>query len=489
VPSIPRLFKDAGYYACNSATGLGDSKFGKTDYNFAWDKSDYDGADWAARKPDQPFFVQIQLRGGKNRKAKHGTRPAAVSLPPYYPDHPVLRDDWATYLNSWVQTDREVGAILKRLQDEGIADSTVIFFWTDHGVSHARGKQFLYEEGIRVPLIVRDPAAKDSSKVRTDLVTHIDIAASSLALAGIDIPEHLQGVDLFAGDYQPRDMVFSARDRCDETVEIQRCVRTARHKYIRNFLPHLPHLQPNQYKDGKAIIKTMRSLHSLGQLTDLQSRVFAPTRPKEELYDLDKDPHETVNLAGDPGHAATVQKLRTALYQWMVESRDVGLIPEPILEEFGNRYGNKYHVLQQAENKTLIGDVLKVIDATDSRVWVEGLQSRQPSIRYWSATALGVRGGAAHIDDLKSLTHDSSSGVRVAASLAMFRLGDESSVSALAAEITNKNVLTGMYAIRALEMTGANAREHAAAIRAAQDSRYEFTRRIARRLSQTLELD
>ncbi|HIF34009.1 MAG TPA: sulfatase [Planctomycetaceae bacterium] len=489
IPSIPRLFKNAGYYSCNSATGLANSKFGKTDYNFVWDKSDYDGADWAGRKPGQPFFAQIQLRGGKNRSVKkHSTDPAAVVLPPYYPDHPVLRNDWASYLNSWVQTDIETGAILQRLEDEKIADSTVVFFWTDHGVSHVRGKQFLYEEGIRVPLIVRNPDAKDTNSVRTDLVSHIDIAASSLALAGIEIPKHVQGVDVFANDYRPREMIISARDRCDETVEIQRSVRTAKYKYIRNFLPHLPHLQPNQYKDGKTIVKTMRSLHLQGKLTELQSRVFNPTRPREELYDLENDPHETINLAGDSKHAETVDGLRTALYEWMVESRDVGLIPEPILEELGAKFGSKYRVLQREENRTLIRDLLRVIDATESQVLVDGLKSEQDSIRYWAATSLGVRGDAASVDDLAPMLRDSSSGVRVAASLAMFRLGKAGAAKALANEIANDNLLTGLYAIRALEMTGDNALPHSTAILAACNSPYEFTRRIARRLSDTLDL-
>jgi arylsulfatase A-like enzyme len=489
VPSIPRLFKNAGYYTCNSATGLPNSKFGKTDYNFVWDKSDYDGADWSERKTDQPFFAQIQLRGGKNRNAKkHFTNADSIVLPPYYPDHPILRNDWTSYLNSWVQTDLEIGLILKRLEDEGLVQSTVVFFWTDHGISHARGKQFLYEEGIHVPLIVRNPNAENPRGIRTDLVTHIDVAASSLALAGIEIPKRIQGVDLFANDYRPRDMIFVARDRCDETVDIQRCVRTAKYKYIRNFLPHLSHLQPNQYKDGKSIIKTMRSLYSLGKLTELQSRVFLPTRPREELYDLQNDPHETVNLAGDSKHAATVQRLRIALYEWMIESRDVGLIPEPILEELGAKFGNKYYVLQGEENKTLIRDILRVIDAAESQTLVDGLKSEQASIRYWAATSLGVRGDRAHLVDLATLTHDSSSGVRIAVSLALFRLGKVSAANAMATEIANENLLTGMYAIRALEMTGAVATQHSAAILAARDSQYEFTRRIAHRLSETLDL-
>lgn len=489
VPLISRLFKEAGYYCCNSATGMPKSKFGKTDYNFAWDKADYDGADWAGRKPDQPFFAQIQLRGGKNRRAKHGTDPDQVVLPPYYPDHPTLRSDWASYLNSWIQNDLEVGAILKRLEDEGIAESTVVFFWTDHGVSHARGKQFLYEEGIRVPMIVRNPEADNVGTVRRDLVSHIDVAASSLALAGLEIPAHLQGVDLFADDYQPREMIVSARDRCDETVEVIRSVRTPRFKYIRNFLPHLPHLQPNQYKDGKAIIQTMRALQADGKLNELQSRVFTPTRPREELYDLENDPDETVNLAEDEKYRETVTELRSSLYRWMIESRDLGLIPEPILEELGDRYGSKYQVLQQEEHKTLIRDTLRLIDAADPRVVLAGLQSDHASIRYWAATMLGVSGDSEHRDQLMPLTRDPSSGVRVAASLALFRLGDTTVAENLAAEIDNKNLLTGMYAIRALEMTGPSAASHRETILAARKSQYEFTRRIARRLTVKLRLE
>lgn len=481
--SIPRLFKDAGYFTCNSAGGKPNANFGKTDYNFIWDPADYDGADWAKRKPGQPFFAQIQLRGGKNRTTKHGTDPAKVNLPPYYPDHPVLRADWARYLNSWAQVDREVGAILKRLDDEGVADSTVVFFWTDHGVSHARGKQFLYEEGIRVPLIARLPGGKRPGEVRADLVTHLDVAASSLALAGIDVPERIQGVDLFAEDYRPRDMIFSARDRCDETVEIMRCARTSRYKYVRNFLPHLPHLQPNQYKDGKTIIKTMRALHVQGKLSAPQARVFAAPRPAEELYDLQTDPHETRNLAGDPAHVATLARLSEALRDRMVESRDLGLIPEPILEEMGHRHGNKYNVLRHTDNQTLVRDLLALLEAKGPEVHAQALAHEQAAGRYWAATLLGVHGDETHLKLLAPLLKDHSSGVRIAAALATCRLGDKAGAAVLAKEITNENYLAGLYAIRGLELAGPMARPHASTIQQAKNSPYEFTRRIARRLT------
>jgi uncharacterized sulfatase len=307
-----------------------------------------------------------------------------------------------------------------------------------------------------------------------------------LALAGIDIPDHIQGVDLFAKGYKPREMIFSARDRCDETVEIQRSVRTARYKYIRNFLPHLPHLQANKYKDGKAIIQTMRALHAAGKLDELQSRIFKTPRPREELYDLQYDPYETVNLASNASTRGVVKKLRGALYDWMVKSRDLGLIPEPILEELGHQYGNKYLVLQHEDNQSLIRDILDVLDAGDPGSHIEALSSSRASIRYWAATQLGVQGDKSHLSELTSLKADPSSTVRVAVSLAMCRLGDDRSAGLLAAEITNDNLLTGMYAIRGLEMTGPMTRPYLEAIRAAQNSQYEFTRRIAQRLTQNL---
>src|SRR5262249_10915635 len=160
-----------------------------------------------------------------------------------YPRDSVLLDDWAQYLDACRYTDQQVGQVVERLSREGLLDKTVIFFMTDHGISHARGKQFLYDEGIHVPLAVRGPGVPPG-RVRDDLVEHIDLVAASLALAKILIPTGMQSRNILAHDYVPRDAVFSARDRCDETVDHLRGVRTERFKYIRNFLPQRPHMQP-----------------------------------------------------------------------------------------------------------------------------------------------------------------------------------------------------------------------------------------------------
>ncbi|VTT99778.1 sulfatase : Sulfatase atsG OS=Rhodopirellula baltica SWK14 GN=RBSWK_00910 PE=4 SV=1: Sulfatase [Gemmataceae bacterium] len=344
VVPAPVLFQKAGYYTCIGGFQATGDKLGKTDYNFEWDRTMYDGNDWAGRKPGQPFFMQVQLHGGKyrgqgpnanwqNRVKKElgaNTDPAAVVLPPYYPRDPVILQDWADYLDCCRYTDKEVGDVVARLEKEKLLDNTVVFFMTDHGISHARGKQFLYDEGTHVPFVVRGPGIAKGA-TRDDLIEHIDLTATSLALAGIDVPKWMQGRNVLAKDYAKRDAVFAARDRCDETMEHIRSVRTDRFKYIRNYMNQRPHLQPCRYKDEKAIVQKLRDLHAAKKLDDLTEKLlFAETRPAEELYDLAADPHEVTNLAADPKHKATLEALRKKLAEWEESTGDRGRTPEPM---------------------------------------------------------------------------------------------------------------------------------------------------------------
>ena len=487
VKLIPQLFRDAGYYVVNGGKA-------KTDYNFVAPDGLYDGKDWSGRADGQPFFAQVQLSGGKNRGARvePTTDPADVTLPPYYPDDPLLREDWARYLNSWVHADREVGKLLDRLDAEGIADRTAVFFWTDHGVSHARGKQFLYEEGIHVPLIVRLPDGAEAGTVRDDLVSHIDVAAASLELAGIPIPDYVQGRPLFADDHRPRRFVFSARDRCDETVDCIRSVRTKRFKYIRNFYSHLSHMQPNRYKDGKDVLRRLRELHSDGALNELQSAIFAPNRLPEELYDLQEDPQETVEVmtaSADSKRAYkdTANALRLELYQWMIDSGDVGLIPESVLEELGRRHSSKYGVLKPPQNARLMWKLFETVEASERKdvaALVRATTHKHPAVRWWAATGLGVSQDRTSGKTLQSLLDDEFDGVRVAAAQALCLLGDvETGLPVLAREVGNQDLIVGMFAIRGLERIGDPARAALPTIRQARGNPYEFTVRIADRLS------
>ena len=300
----------------------------------------YDGADWAKRKTGQPFFAQIQLRGGKLRggteesaerfqtsvEQRLGSRTpiSDVELPPYYPDTEVILNDWAAYLDSVRDTDRIVGEILAKLRNEGDLENTVVLFMTDHGISHIRGKQYLYEEGIRVPFILAGPGVEKGGQ-RADMIEHIDMAPTSLALAGIGIPKAMQARNVLADGYEHRSAVYSARDRCDETVEHMRCVRTIRYKYIRNYLPERPHLQPNAYKDNKSIMISFKQAGDDGRLNRIQQYLLAPTRPEEELYDLSKDPHEIHNLAGKNRYDKVLNEMRHRLLEGEEQTGDKGV--------------------------------------------------------------------------------------------------------------------------------------------------------------------
>lgn len=344
VQLVPKLFQEAGYYTTISGWPVREGKLGKTDYNFEWDSAVYDGADWSKRADGQPFFAQIQTPGGKLRggsdptgwekaqsaaEGKFGDRTpdSAVELPPYYPAHPDIIRDWAAYLDTVRMTDAMVGEVVALLEEQGILENTIILFMTDHGISHARGKQFLYDEGIHVPLVIAGPGIEPGT-VRDDLVEHIDIAALSLAAAGIEVPDWMQARDILADDYEPREAVFSARDRCDETVEHLRSVRTQEFKYIRNFLNLRPYLQPNAYKDKKQILVALREWHADGKLDEAQSLILRETRPPEELYDLATDPHELNNLADDPDYSETLAEMRGRLEDWIENAGDRGTAPE-----------------------------------------------------------------------------------------------------------------------------------------------------------------
>ncbi|QEG43703.1 sulfatase family protein [Roseimaritima ulvae] len=346
VKTVPEMFRAAGYYTTNADASGG--RWGKEDYNFIYNRSQlYDGFDYRDRKQDQPFFAQFQLRGGKLRnvdkwyeEAKSGLNGqlvdrSQVKLPPYYPNHPVIREDWAQYLDAVNYTDVEVGRILERLRADGVLDNTIVFFLTDHGISHARGKQFLYEEGILIPFVVWAPpgveleSAKSTEGVeRDDLIAHIDLAATSLQLAGVQVPDWMEGRPLFGDRAKARNFVVSARDRCDETVDRIRSVRAGNFKYIRNDYPQRPYLQPCAYKDAKPFMPVLREWFAAGKLNPAQSLHLADSRPREELYDLTSDPWEIHNLAADPAYAQRLASMRATLEAWEVRTNDQGRTPE-----------------------------------------------------------------------------------------------------------------------------------------------------------------
>ncbi|MCH8289959.1 sulfatase [Candidatus Poribacteria bacterium] len=356
---ITDYFRDAGYFTCNSP-GPPYNRPGKTDFNFSVHPP-FNGMDWSEREPGQPFYAQINIPDTHRdftRDPENPIDPNKVELPPYYPEHRITRIDWAHYLESVQVVDRKVGQILKRLDDEELTDNTIIFFISDHGRAHPRGKQFLYDGGIRIPLIVRWPQNIEPGTVVDDLVSGVDFAPTCLNLAGIEIPEHMEGQIFLGSESSERECVFAARDRCDETDDRIRCVRTKRWKYIRNYFPDRPYTQFNAYKKNQyPVLTLMQVLHAQGLLSPEQARFMASKRPAEELYDLQHDPHELHNLVEDEECEAVRNELRSRLDQWIIETGDMGEIPEgaEVVAYWDNQMAGQFE--KWMENKGLSSDI------------------------------------------------------------------------------------------------------------------------------------
>lgn len=331
VTVITDLFRQAGYFTCNCA-GLTYKKPGKTDWNFTPNIRAFDGTDWSQRRPNQPFFAQMNF-GMTHREFQRDKNnpidPAKVQLPPCYPDHPVARRDWADYLESVQVLDSEIGVALQWLEKEGVADNTIVMYFGDNGQPHVRGKQWLYDGGIHVPMILRWPGHIEPGTIVEDLISSIDFAPTFLSMTGIEPPEHLQGHVVFGAQKRTRKYILAARDRCDETVDRIRCVRSLRYKYIRNYYPDQPYTQANAYKKLQyPVLTVMQVLHRQGRLTPDQAKFMASNRPREELYDLQNDPHELNNLADDHKLRNILHEHAAKLDEWIKATGDRGEIPE-----------------------------------------------------------------------------------------------------------------------------------------------------------------
>ena len=342
--TIPELFKAAGYFTFNN---------GKDDYNFSYEREDLYSQDYRVHplygksgidlplsyiRDKQPFFGQIQLRGGKEiygstfkENIENPVDRAKIELPPYLPNHPIIIEEYAKHLDAIQITDHRLGEIVRKLEEDDLLKNTIIFFFSDHGMRLTRHKQFLYEGGLRVPLIIADYSKSkiNESGARQELISGIDLGPTSLALAGIPIPAYMEGRNIFDMSKSPREYVVSARDRCDFTIDRIRSIRTEDFKYIRNFMTDRPYTQPT-YMDVDQVdfVKVMHQLNRQNKLDSVQSIFFSEVRPLHELYDLRNDPHEINNLSGDPDFEAILQQHITILDQWIQDTNDKGQYPE-----------------------------------------------------------------------------------------------------------------------------------------------------------------
>ena len=306
-------------------------KFGKTDYNFIQSNENmYDGTDWRQRAAGQPFFAQVQIfypHRPFKRDPVHPVNADSVQLPPYYPDHPIARQDWALYLETVQHVDQEVGKVLQRLADDGLADSTIVFFFGDQGRPHVRAKQFLYDPGTHTPLIIRQPGST-AGQTDDQLISNIDLAPTAMQLAGIAVPDYVQGQSFLSPSVSPATTCSPCATAATARWTASGRCAPPDYKYIRNFYPERP-LHPVQrlQKHSYPVLTLLQVMQKKGELTPAQARFMAATRPVEELYYLPNDPYEINNLADDAAFQSKRVELRQVLDTWLAEV-DTATYPE-----------------------------------------------------------------------------------------------------------------------------------------------------------------
>ena len=337
VKPFTEYLRAAGYFCTNCK---------KTDYQFdppftAWDELGNE-AHWRNREPGQPFFAVFnptwthESGMWPEKTPEVSVDPDRVRLPPYLPDTPKTRLALARQYHNLARDDDRVGELLRQLEEDGLAGNTIVFIWSDHGEGLPRSKRWLYDGGIRVPLIVRWPGQVEAGSICQDLVSLIDLGPTVLSLSGVERPRHLQGQPFLGPKAEEkREYIFAARDRFDEAYDMVRAVRDKRYKYIRNFYPEKPYLLWIPYRNRHPILEEMWRLHRLGELEGPQNQMFQRGRPSEELYDVESDPFETTNLARETQHRVTLLRMRGVLEDWRKEFDRFGDISE---EEMVSRW-------------------------------------------------------------------------------------------------------------------------------------------------------
>jgi len=466
---FPEFLREAGYYTTNNA---------KTDYNFpvpkeAWDEVSRK-AHWRGRPAGKPFFAvfnsetthesRIRVTGAEHAKiTTHVTKrvdPGKVKVPPYWPDTPAVREQMANFYECASEVDYETSAILKQLEEDGLAEDTIVFFWSDHGVGLPRSKRWNYESGTHAPLIVRIPEKWRTAgqgkpgSVDGQLVSFLDLAPTVLNLAGVPLPKQFHGrAFLGAGLTAPREYIYSCHDRMDERYETIRATRDKRYRYIRNYRPFLPYYQYMNTSEGSPVMKDLRRLHAEGKLPEAAARWMADTKPAEELYDTEADPHEVRNLAGEPGMRSVLMRMRKAHTDWQEAYLDLGLFPEGEVLREEKKLGSRYAILRQPSRRSLPGALRAVAGSTNATVLRGALSHPEAAIRYWAAT------GLANLKLRAEALEDESPSVRIAAAMACLRAGEDAkAVGVLRAALADPEEMIRLEAGNAADRIGERAR-------------------------------
>jgi arylsulfatase A-like enzyme len=495
---FPSHLRQAGYFCTNNV---------KTDYNTiaekrlvaeSWDECSAK-AHWRHRPAGRPFFAVFNLMETHQSRVFEQTPepkldpsqrhdPARAPLPPYYPDTPTARRTMARVHDCITAVDLHAGRILAELEQDGLKDDTIIFFWPDHGQGIPRGKRTLWDTGLKVPLVVRfpekyrhlAPAAPGSTCDR--LLYLMDLGPTLLSIAGLPMPGAMQG-QAFLGSAAgaPRACVFGARDRVDEVAELSRSVRGQRYLYVRNFMPDLSWNQPETYSDQLELRREITRLAGEGQLNAAQLTYAGPTKPDEALYDTQSDPWQMRNLAADPAHAAVLTRMRKTLHNWQLETRDLGLIHESEAARMCAG-GQVLHEVARSDASYALGRVLDTAERVGEAGQVDTFAGRlvdtDPTVRYWAALGLRVAGRAALAAKpaLVKACQDKSAAVRIeAAGVLVTQDADPRAINVLVAAIRGDDEHARLHAARTLQMLGEKSRPALPALRLALEGANELS--------------
>lgn len=332
VKAFPEYLRANGYYCTNNS---------KTDYQFSgwgdlpvtiWDESSSNAHYKNRKEKDQPFFAVFNYtltHESKTWQEPVWTDPADVKVPPYYPDTEAVRKSIARLYDNIAKLDTIVGEHLAALEEEGLADNTIVFFWSDHGDGLPRKKRWVYDSGTKVPFILRWPGQIEAGSVNEDMISSIDFGPTVLSMANVPIPAHMQGkAFLGAQKSRPRQYAFTARDRFDESYDMVRSVRDKRYRYVRNYYPNMPQIIWVPYRNQSPVMKELLRLHAEDKLTPEQEIWFENSRAPEELFDCIEDPYQLNNLAGDPQYDSILVRMRKVLDKWRENTNDMGDISE-----------------------------------------------------------------------------------------------------------------------------------------------------------------
>lgn len=415
VKCFPQYLRENGYYTCNNS---------KTDYNFRWKRKDVwdessKQAHWRKRpNPEQPFFAVFNLtvthesRVWPENHAKDTAKlspelrhqPQDTPVPPIYPPTDQVKGALARLADLTTVMDQQAGEILKQLEEDGLADSTIVFFWSDHGDGLPRMKRTVLDSGTLVPMIVRIPEAfrvdgqGRPGSTSDQLISLIDLCPTVLKLAGVPLPDYLQSQPFLGEDLpQPREFIYTARDRIDARTSMKRAVRDRQYRYVRNYMPWRPALPLVSYGERSAICQALRSAAVDGTLPAGAVEFMRPQQAFEELYDLTADPWETRNVIAEPAQAAKLAELRHAMDRWEMDVRDAHLIPEPLLAAEEAQVGNRWDILHGVQGQTRCRHLLTVAsmagrgDIADLSQLVAASQDADPAIRWWAYIGLSLQ--------------------------------------------------------------------------------------------------